>query len=143
MISIDSHDSETLHRFNKYLELDGIRFEEPEPRLFSFNNPYGACEECQGFGKKLDIDMDLVIPDKRKSVSEHAVAAFNTPKHSSNYYDLIHEAGNFGLDVSTPYYRLSENEKRFIYEGGGKYDGIRGSLRKLKPPPRTNFITEC
>ncbi|MBX7044141.1 MAG: excinuclease ABC subunit UvrA [Ignavibacteria bacterium] len=132
VISIDSHDSETLHRFNKYLELDGIRFEEPEPRLFSFNNPYGACEECQGFGKKLDIDMDLVIPDKRKSVSEHAIAAFNTPKHSSNYYDLIHEAGNFGLDVSTPYYRLSENEKRFIYEGGGKYDGIRGFFRKVE-----------
>lgn len=132
VISIDSHDSETLHRFNKYLELDGIRFEEPEPRLFSFNNPYGACEECQGFGKKLDIDMDLVIPDKRKSVSEHAIAAFNTPKHSSNYYDLIHEAGNFGLEVSTPYYRLSENEKRFIYEGGGKYDGIKGFFRKVE-----------
>jgi excinuclease ABC subunit A len=131
-IAIDSPGSEKTHNFNKYLEQDGIRFEEPEPRLFSFNNPYGACEKCQGFGKTLDIDMDLVIPDKRKTISEHAIAVFSTPKHSSHYYDLIHEAAGFGLDVSVPYYKLTENEKKFIYEGGGKYEGIRGFFKKVE-----------
>ncbi len=131
-IAINSPVSESIHSFNKFLEQDGIRFEEPEPRLFSFNNPYGACEKCQGFGKTLDIDLDLVIPNKRKSVSENAIAVFTTPKHSSNYYDLISESKKFGLDVSKPYYLLTDEEKKFILEGGGKYDGIKGFFRKVE-----------
>jgi excinuclease ABC subunit A len=131
-IAVNSPDSKVIHSFNKFLELDGIRFEEPEPRLFSFNNPYGACEKCQGFGKTLDIDLDLVIPNKRKSISENAIAVFTTPKHSSNYYDLLLEARKNGLDVSKPYYLLSDEEKKFIYEGGGNYDGIRGFFKKVE-----------
>jgi excinuclease ABC subunit A len=131
-IAVNSPDSKVIHNFNKFLELDGIRFEEPEPRLFSFNNPYGACEKCQGFGKTLDIDLDLVIPNKRKSISENAIVVFTTPKHSANYYDLLSEARKNGLDVSKPYYLLSDEEKKFIYEGGGKYDGIRGFFKKVE-----------
>jgi len=131
-ITVNSPASEVAHNFNKFLELDGIRFEEPEPRLFSFNNPYGACEKCQGFGKTLDIDLDLVIPNKRKSISENAIAVFTTPKHSSNYYDLLSEARKNGLDLSKPYYLLSDEEKKFIYEGSGKYDGIRGFFKKVE-----------
>lgn len=131
-IAADRPDSDAVHNFNKYLEQDGIRFEEPEPRLFSFNNPFGACEKCQGFGKTLDIDMDLVIPDKRKSISEHAIAPFATPKHSENYYDLFKEANNNGLDLSIPYYKLTDDEKKFVYEGGGSYDGIKGFFRKVE-----------
>ncbi len=132
IIAIDSPFSGKMFRYNRFLEEDGIRFEEPEPRLFSFNNPYGACEKCQGFGRTLDIDLDLVIPDKRRSIGEYALAVFATPKHSENHWDLLTEARSRKIDVTTPYYKLPDEHKRFLYEGGGKYKGIKGFFRKVE-----------
>lgn len=131
-IIVNSLDSGIELNYNKYLERDGMRFEEPEPRLFSFNNPFGACEKCQGFGKTLDIDMDLVIPNKRKSIGEQAIAVFTTPKHSSHYYDLVAEAGKHGLDMNKPFYLLSDKERDFVFNGGGKYGGIKGFFKKVE-----------
>jgi len=110
--------------YSQHFELDGIRFEEPEPRFFSFNNPYGACEKCQGFGKTMDIDMDLVIPDKRKSLVENAITVFSTPKHSKHYSDLIREAQDYGVDLYIPFQDLSDKDKDFVFKGGRKYIGI-------------------
>ncbi len=110
--------------FSQHFELDGIKFEEPEPRLFSFNNPYGACEKCQGFGKTMDIDMDIVIPDKRKSLVENAITVFSTPKHSKHYSDLIREAQDYNVDIYKPFSELTEKEKDFVFKGGRKYIGI-------------------
>ncbi len=124
-------DFEDLY-FNKYLELDGIRFEEPEPRLFSFNNPFGACEKCQGFSRTMDIDMDLVIPDKRKSVFNGAINVFSTPKHSSHLTDLISEADDYGFDVHLPYNKLSDKQKEYIFKGGKRYDGLIKFFRKIE-----------
>ncbi len=118
--------------FNKYLELDGIRFEEPEPRLFSFNNPFGACEKCQGFSRTMDIDMDLVIPDKRKSVFNGAINVFSTPKHSSHLTDLISEADEYGFDVHIPYNKLSDKQKEYIFKGGKRYEGLIRFFRKIE-----------
>lgn len=118
--------------FNKYLELDGIRFEEPEPRLFSFNNPFGACVKCQGFSRTMDIDMDLVIPDKRKSVFNGAINVFSTPKHSSHLTDLISEADDYGFDVHMPYNKLSDKQKEFIFKGGKRYAGIIKFFKKIE-----------
>jgi len=125
-VSIRAFDDKkfTDHHFNKYLELDGIRFEEPEPRLFSFNNPFGACEKCQGFSKTMDIDMDLVIPDKKVSLFNGAISAFNTPKHSVHLSDLINEADEYGVDIHLPFNRLTEKQKEFIFKGGKRYSGI-------------------
>jgi excinuclease ABC subunit A len=114
----------TERTYSQHFELDGIRFEEPEPRLFSFNNPFGACEKCQGFGKTMDIDMDIVIPDKRKSLVENAIAVFSTPKHSKHYSDLIREAPDSGVDIYKPFSELNEREKEFVFYGGKKYIGI-------------------
>lgn len=120
------------HQFNKYLELDGIRFEEPVPRLFSFNNPFGACEKCQGFSKTMDIDMDLVISDKRKSVFGGAINIFSTPKHSQNLTDLISEADEYGFDVHKPYNKLSDKEKEYIFKGGKRYSGLNKFFKKIE-----------
>jgi len=118
--------------YSRHFELDGIRFEEPEPRFFSFNNPYGACEKCQGFGKTMDIDMDLVIPDKRRSLVENAITVFSTPKHSKHYSDLVREAQDYGVDLYKPFQNLSEKEKNFVFNGGKKYIGIYKFFRYIE-----------
>ncbi len=110
--------------YNKFYVLDGITFEEPEPRLFSFNNPYGACTKCQGFGRTMDIDYSLVIPDKNKSLMNNAIAPFSTPKHSAHLASLILEADENGIDLHKPVKALNEKQIEFIFKGGGKYIGI-------------------
>jgi excinuclease ABC subunit A len=120
------------HSYNKYLDQDGIRFEEPVPRLFSFNNPFGACEKCQGFSKTMDIDLDLVISDKRKSVFGGAINIFATPKHSENLTDLISEADDYGFDVHKPYNKLSDKEKEYIFKGGKRYSGLNKFFKKIE-----------
>ena len=110
--------------YSKYLEQDGMRFEDPEPRLFSFNNPFGACEKCQGFGKTMDIDMDLVISDKKKSIFNGAINVLSTPKHSKHLTDIISEAEEYGLDIHKPYNKLTEDEKEYVAKGGKKFIGL-------------------
>ena len=82
-------DAKKIHNFNNRFEADGIMFDEPTPNLFSFNNPYGACPTCEGFGQVLGIDDDLVIPDKRLSVYEGAVACWRGEKMSEWQQDFI------------------------------------------------------
>ena len=125
----DSYEDTT---YSQHFELDGIRFEEPEPRFFSFNNPYGACEKCQGFGKTMDIDMDIVIPDKRKSLVENAITVFSTPKHSKHYSDLIREAPDNGVDIYIPFQDLSDKEKDFVFNGNKRYIGIYKFFRHIE-----------
>ncbi|HAY34639.1 MAG TPA: excinuclease ABC subunit A [Bacteroidetes bacterium] len=125
-------DNYTDLRYNKFFEADGIKFEEPQPRLFSFNNPYGACGKCQGFSRTMDVDMDLVISDKKLSVFGGVINIFNTPKHSKHLTDLITEADDYGLDFHTPYNKLSEESKKFIYEGGKKYIGLKKFFRMIE-----------
>ncbi|MDZ4711028.1 MAG: excinuclease ABC subunit UvrA [bacterium] len=120
------------HNYNKYLERDGIKFEEPEPKLFSFNNPFGACEKCQGFSRTMDIDMDLVIPDKRKSIFNGAINIFGTPKHSAHLTDLISEADEYGVDVHLPYNKLSDKQKEYISKGGKRYIGLNKFFKMIE-----------
>jgi len=119
-------------KFNQYLEADGIRFEEPEPRLFSFNNPYGACDKCQGFSKTMDIDMDIVIPDKRKSLSAGAIMPFTTLKHSKHLADLIRESFTHKIDINIPFKNLSERELDLVFNGCGKYIGIKKFFKMVE-----------
>lgn len=117
-------DDFTDKKYNKFYVLDGITFEEPEPRLFSFNNPFGACGKCQGFGRTMDIDYSLVIPDKNKSIMNNAIAPFSTPKHSQHLTSLILESQEHGIDLHKPVKALSDKQIEFIFKGGGRYIGV-------------------
>ncbi|MCE1164308.1 MAG: excinuclease ABC subunit UvrA [Bacteroidetes bacterium] len=118
--------------YSKFFETDGITFEEPEPRLFSFNNPYGACKKCQGFGRTMDIDMDLVIPDKNKSIVNNAITPFSTPKHSKHLTDLILEAEDYGVEVNVPFRALNQKALDFVFKGGRRYSGINKFFKMVE-----------
>ncbi|MCU0371768.1 MAG: excinuclease ABC subunit UvrA [Ignavibacteria bacterium] len=118
--------------FNKFFVLDGITFEEPEPRLFSFNNPFGACKKCQGFGRTMDIDMNLVIPDRNKSIVNNAIIPFSTPKHSKHLTDLILESDDYYTDVHKPFRQLNQKELDFVFRGGKRYIGIYKFFRMVE-----------
>lgn len=120
------------YAFNRYLEKDGMRFIEPEPRLFSFNNPYGACEKCQGFSRTMDIDMDLVIPNKKLTIFGGAIAVFATPKHSFNLTQLLRVASKAGLDTHKPFYLLTQEEKDIVFKGYGDYVGLNKFFKQIE-----------
>ncbi len=110
----------------------GIRYEEPQPKLFSFNNPFGACPECQGFGKAIGIDMDLVIPDRTKTLRSGAIAAFSTPKHSEHQRRLVEVAREAKLRIDVPFAQLDERELEVVMKGFGKYIGIDGFFKVIE-----------
>jgi excinuclease ABC subunit A len=110
----------------------GIRYEEPQPKLFSFNNPFGACPECQGFGKAIGIDMDLVIPDRSKTLRQGAIAAFQSPKHSKHYRDLVTASRAAGVNLDTPVEALSPQEWEIVMRGYGGYAGIDGFFKLIE-----------
>jgi excinuclease ABC subunit A len=108
-----------------------LEFMDPEPRLFSFNSPFGACPRCQGFGNTIDYDMDLAIPDKSLSLSEGAVVPWTRPQHHNWYENLKrHGAGKVRLDV--PFCDLAPREQEFVIEGGGRFPGVRGFFDHLE-----------
>jgi len=102
----------------------GITYEEPEPRSFSFNNPYGACPECQGFGNKIIIDMDLVIPDKTKSIRQGAIVPWNAPICRGIISRLERIAPKYGFSLDTPLYKLNQGQMRLLVEGNDQFLGI-------------------
>lgn len=118
--------------FNKFYECCGIKYEEPEPRFFSFNNPFGACPVCQGFSKTVGIDMNLVIPDPNKSIMDGAIAPFHGAKYSSFLRDLIQNAKAFKIPINVPFKQLSDNQVELIKKGFGTYPGIDGFFEKLE-----------
>jgi excinuclease ABC subunit A len=132
----DSNDEKTKsvkeHKFNLHLELDGIRFEIPEPLLFSFNNPIGACPKCQGFGETIDLDPDLIVPDKNKSIFLNAIHPFSTPKHSRHLSDLITASKTYNIRVHIPFKELSKEEINKVYNGAGDYIGINKFFRMVE-----------
>jgi len=111
---------------------DGIQFEEPEPRLFSFNNPLGACPECQGFGRTMGIDMDLVVPDQNKSLRDGAIQPWTFPSWSEYYEAMLETADALGIPVDVPYKDLTEQQQEIIFNGYGKYKGIKGFFKFLE-----------
>jgi len=110
----------------------GIKYEEPQPKLFSFNNPFGACPECQGFGKAIGIDIDLVIPDRSKTLRGGAIAAFSTPKHSENHRTLVSIAREARVDIDKPVSHLTPYEWNVVMDGYGKYLGINGFFKQIE-----------
>lgn len=118
--------------FNKFYECCGIRYEEPEPRFFSFNNPFGACPVCQGFSKTIGIDMNLVVPDPNLSIMDNAIVPFRGAKYSSFLRDLVQNAKAFKIPLNIPFKELTENQLELVKKGFGTYLGIDGFFEKLE-----------
>jgi excinuclease ABC subunit A len=104
---------EKQFRFSESFECKkcGIRYEDPEPKLFSFNNPYGACPRCQGFGNTIDVDLDLVIPDKTKSLNEGAIEPWTKPRYKSYLNDFKKKARSRGVRMDVPFRDLTLEER--------------------------------
>jgi len=121
-------------RFSQRFECknDGSRYEEPEPRLFSFNNPYGACPRCQGFGNTIDFDLDLVIPDKGKTLNEGAIEPWTKPKYRTLFTELKRFARQAGIPLDVPWYELDTEQQKLIVDGDGGFGGVRGFFKHLE-----------
>ena len=109
-----------------------LRLEEPEPRLFSFNNPYGACPRCQGFGNTIDFDLDLVIPDKSRTIAEGPVEPWTKPKYRPLQAELKRFAKQRGIPPDVPWAELDPEQQQVIIDGEGRYPGIRGFFAHLE-----------
>ena len=106
-------------------------YREPEPRLFSFNNPFGACPRCQGFGNTIDFDPGLIIPDKSKSLDDGAIHPWTTPKYRPHHGEMKRAAKTAGVPTNVPWWDLTPAQQRFIEEGASNYPGILGFFADL------------
>jgi excinuclease ABC subunit A len=105
---------------------------EPEPRLFSFNNPFGACPRCQGFGNTVDYDQNLVIPDKGLSLSDGAIDPWNRPKYRGWFTDLRKNAAELGIPMDVPWREMSESAREAVLHGKGGFAGVHGFFAQLE-----------
>jgi excinuclease ABC subunit A len=110
-----------------------IPYELPQPRLFSFNNPFGACPLCHGFGNIIELDMSLVVPDPSKSIAQNAIEPWSKPHYRSQLADLKRAAKSRGVRLDVPWSELTETERRFVIEGdGASFEGVKGFFRWLE-----------
>jgi excinuclease ABC subunit A len=130
-VTLEINGSTLLHFSNKY-ELDGIKFEEPVPNLFSFNNPYGACPVCGGFSLVLGIDADLVIPDKRLSVYENAVAPWRGEKLGLWKEKLIRVANHFNFPIHKPIIDLTTAQYNLLWTGNEYFSGLNEFFKEVE-----------
>ena len=128
-VNIDSR-SWVMQRFSQYFRCDacGIDYPTPEPQLLNYNNPLGACPECEGFGNVIDVDMERVVPDTSKSIREGAIAPWNTPAYAHELEELLALADDYDFPVDVPYRDLSDAQRTLIREGVPERDfgGLNG-----------------
>jgi excinuclease ABC subunit A len=110
----------------------GVTLERPQPLLFSFNHPLGACPECRGFGNVLKYDEALVVPDPSRTLAEGAIEPWTYPSGRWYQRQLVKAARRRGLDLDQPWHALGEAERRFVYEGDGQFPGIRGFFEEVE-----------
>ena len=118
--------------FSNRFEADGITFEKPNPNFFSFNNPYGACPTCQGYGNVMGIDEKLVVPNRSRSIYDNAIVCWNGDKMQEWKRDFIRYSANIGFPIHTPYYELTQEQKDLLWHGDGSWEGIDGFFRWLE-----------
>ncbi len=119
-------------KFSEKYELDGVEFEEPSTHLFSFNSPLGACPKCEGFGKVIGIDHNLVIPDKNLSIYQGAIACWKGEKMAWWNDQLIYNADKFGFPIHKPFHELSEEQKDILWTGNGHFKGLNEFFEMLE-----------
>jgi len=122
----------TLHHFSNRFEADGITFEEPTLHMFSFNNPIGACPLCEGYGKTIGIDEDLVIPNKSLSIYNEAIVCWKGEKMSEWKDQLVMNSDKFNFPIHKPYYDLSPGEKRLLWTGNQYFEGLNSFFKSLE-----------
>jgi excinuclease ABC subunit A len=123
------------HEFSERFECRtcGITYEDPQPRLFSFNNPFGACPTCHGFGNVIELDMDLVVPDATKSINQGAIEPWTKPHYRSSLASLKRMAKPRGVRLDVPWRDLTPDERTVVVEGdGADYEGVRGFFQWLE-----------
>jgi excinuclease ABC subunit A len=127
-------ESEQRLRFSQRFECKncGIRYEEPEPRLFSFNNPYGACPKCQGFGNTIDFDRNLVIPNKSLTLAEGAIEPWTKPKYKPFATEMRRYARGAGIPLDVPWADLTAEQQSWVIQGDDKFWGVRGFFEYLE-----------
>jgi len=120
-----------MFRFNQHYECSacGISYEEPDPRLFSFNNPFGACPKCQGFGRAVGVDMQKVVPDPGKSIRDGAISVWNAPKWHDRLRSILRIAYDAKLRVDVPFRELTKRELDIVINGAEEYEGIIGFFK--------------
>ena len=122
--------------FNERFECknDGTLYQEPEPRLFSFNNPYGACPRCQGFGNTIDFDLNLVVPDASKTLDEGAIEPWTKPRYRALLQDVKKWARGRGIPLNVPWRQLTAEHRRLVLEGDpeNEYEGVKGFFNWLE-----------
>ncbi len=122
--------------FNERFECknDGTLYQEPEPRLFSFNNPYGACPRCQGFGNTIDFDLNLVVPDPSKSLDEGAIEPWSKPRYKALYQELKKWARTQDIPTNIAWRHLTAEQRKLILEGDPEndFDGVKGFFTWLE-----------
>jgi excinuclease ABC subunit A len=123
---------EKRSKFSDRFELDGMRFEEPTPNFFSFNNPFGACPTCEGFGKVIGIDEDLVIPDKSKSVYDGAIAPWRGEKMKEWADKLIQVSAKFDFPIHRSFNHLTKEEKALIWTGNKYFRGLNDFFKEIE-----------
>ena len=119
-------------RFNTRFELDGREFVEPTPQLFNFNNPFGACPRCEGFGRVMGIDERKVVPDQSLSVYDDAVAPWRGEKGQRWQKQVVRHAAKHDLPVHTPYAELTRAQRRTLWKGTRDFDGIDAYFAELE-----------
>jgi excinuclease ABC subunit A len=141
----DQPPATTVHQFSERFECRacGLTYEDPQPHLFSFNSPFGACPTCHGFGNIIELDMDLVVPDSKRSIQQGAIEPWNRPHYRSELAALKRAARTRGIRLDVPWVDLTDSERRFVIDGelgsdgskearDARYRGIRGFFRWLE-----------
>ena len=124
--------SDTRYSYSNNFELDGITFLEPNVHLFSFNNPYGACPVCEGYGNIIGIDAELVVPNTTLSVFENAIFPWRGESMSWFRDELVNNAYKFDFPIHKPFYQLSEDQKELIWNGNEYFQGLHGFFKELE-----------
>jgi excinuclease ABC subunit A len=130
--SIVNLKNNTQKTFSNKFELDGIIFPQPNIHLFSFNNPLGACSECEGFGDVIGIDPELVIPDTSKSIFDHAILPWRGASMVKYYNELINSAYLFDFPIHKPYFQLTKEQKDLLWKGNSHFTGISKFFKRIE-----------
>jgi excinuclease ABC subunit A len=136
--AVEVGESRAVHEFSERFECRpcGITYEDPQPRLFSFNNPFGACPGCHGFGNIIELDINLVVPDATKSIQQGAIEPWSKPHYRAQLAELKKAARKRNVRIDVPWTELTEAERQFVIDGSTDpdvgYSGIRGFFRWLE-----------
>jgi excinuclease ABC subunit A len=129
---IENLSDNKLRNFSNKFELDGLTFLEPNTHLFSFNNPYGACPTCEGYGNMIGIDKDLVIPNTTLSIYDNAIAPWKSESFQAYKDDLINNAFKFDFPIHKPYYELTDTQQQLLWDGNEYFEGLNAFFKFLE-----------